>query len=111
LNFKTGSNGVPRIDSFFSYCYSLTNIEIPDSVTSIGSFAGCSSLSNIVIPATVTNIDDNAFYSCGLISFIIPAGVPRIGEFAFAACTNLHSVLIPTVLPASGFMLSLAVQA
>jgi hypothetical protein len=45
----------------------LTNITIPNSVTSIGSYAfwGCYILTSITIPSSVTNIEDNAFFSCG----------------------------------------------
>ena len=50
----------------FGYCSSLTNIIIPDSVTSIGAFAfvSCDSLTNIIIPDSVTSIGDAAFECC-----------------------------------------------
>ena len=49
---------------------SLTNINIPDSVTSIGDFAfsGCDSLTSINIPNGVTNIGQGAFKNCGSLS-------------------------------------------
>ena len=45
---------------------SLTSIEIPDSVTSIGNwaFSECSSLTSIEIPDSVTSIDKYAFWGC-----------------------------------------------
>ena len=45
---------------------SLTNITIPNSVTSIGynAFYGCSGLTNITIPESVTSIGDGAFEDC-----------------------------------------------
>ena len=50
-------------DSAFSGCDSLTDISIPDSVTSIGNwaFSGCDSLAGISIPDSVTSIGDAAF--------------------------------------------------
>ena len=53
-------------NSAFSFCSSLTNINIPNSVTNIGytAFMYCKSLTNINIPNSVTNIGDSAFYCC-----------------------------------------------
>ena len=44
-------------------CRSLTNINIPNSVTNIGdsAFSDCSSLTSINIPNSVTDIGDGAF--------------------------------------------------
>ena len=52
------------------------NIEIPDSVTSIGSFAfdGCTSLSSIEIPDSVTSIEGSAFYGCSNITDVYYQG-------------------------------------
>ena len=50
-------------DFAFSYCSSLNNIVIPNSVTNIGkgAFSGCISLTYIVIPDSVTDIGECAF--------------------------------------------------
>ena len=49
-------------NSAFKYCSSLTSIEIPNSVTSIGEMAfGNNKLSNISIPSSVTSIEVCAF--------------------------------------------------
>ena len=82
----------------FSDCYNLTSITIPDSVTSIGydAFGSCTSLSSVTIPDSVTYIGNNAFYNCtSLTSFTIPGSVTYIGNTAFDSCTNLASVTIP----------------
>ena len=45
----------------------ITDLEIPNSVTSIGNhaFAYCSGLTSVNIPNSLTSIGDKAFYSCG----------------------------------------------
>ena len=76
----------------FYYCYSLTNIVIPNSVTSIGTntFWGCRSLTNIVIPNSVTSIGAEAFRDCySLTNIVIPNSVTSIGAGAFNSCYSL----------------------
>ncbi len=50
----------------FSWCSSLTSINIPEGVTSIGelAFYKCSSLTSITIPESVTSIGSSAFNYC-----------------------------------------------
>ena len=68
------------------------NTTIPNSVTSIGSYAfdGCSGLTSITIPNSVTSIGDDAFYDCsGLTSVTIPNSVTSIGDGAFKNVPNI----------------------
>ena len=89
-------NSVTSIGSYAFYnCSSLTSVTIPNSVTSIGyaTFAYCSSLTSVNIPNSVTSIGDRAFYKCsGLTSVNIGNGVKSIGEEAFADCAELTDV-------------------
>ena len=111
-----------KLETFFNNMFDntpkLKNIELPDSLTYIGTtaFVG-SSIESIKIPKkvycigesafenTVINsvefekgskletIDKSAFKGCSnLKSIVIPASVTTIGTFAFWDCTNLTSV-------------------
>lgn len=78
----------------FQGCTSLTGITLPDSVTTIGTyaFAGCG-VTNVNIPVGVTSIDSYTFQRCtSLKSIVIPDGVTRINQYAFTGCTNLTSI-------------------
>jgi len=81
----------------FEECSYLTDITIPDGVTSIGdrAFYGCGKLTSVNIPSCVTNIGDKAFYECkSLTSITIPGGVTSIGEYAFYYCKKLSNVTL-----------------
>ncbi|MBQ6979184.1 MAG: leucine-rich repeat protein, partial [Clostridia bacterium] len=79
----------------FYNCSLLTAINIPDTLTSIGSYAFyyCSSLESIEIPDSVTSIGSYAFYYCSSLESIeIPDSVTSIGSYAFYGCKSLTSV-------------------
>lgn len=66
----------------FKNCGSLTSIEMPNSVTTIGNFAflSCTGLTNITIPNSVTSIGSGALHNCSsLTSITIPNSVTSIG--------------------------------
>ena len=90
-------DGCKFIGYFAFYgCSSLTSIEIPNGVTSIGDYAfGCSGLTSIEIPNGVTSIGSESFYCCeNLTSIVIGKGVTSIGDSAFSGCSSLTSIEI-----------------
>lgn len=76
----------------------LTNVTIPDSVTSMGNFvfSGCSGLQSVTLSNNVNNIGESTFYNCtGLTNLTIPNSVTSIGSYAFFYCNGLTSLNIP----------------
>jgi len=74
----------------FYYCYDLTSITIPASVTSIGAeaFAHCNrGLVSIIIPASVTSIGYGAFRNCRVLTFVTFAAGSAISSANFSSNT------------------------
>jgi hypothetical protein len=99
-------NSVTSIGDYaFCDCSGLTSVTIPNSVTSIGDYAfrDCSGLTSVTIPNSVTSIGNWAFFGCsGLTSVTIPNSVTSIGDRAFFGCSGLTSVTIPNSVTSIG---------
>ena len=83
----------------------INNITIPNSVRTIGdgAFQNCTSITSISIPDEVTSIGKTAFSGCSsLTSIIIPEGVTTIGNSTFYNCSNLSEITIPSSLTSIG---------
>ena len=81
------------INSAFSECSGLLELELPDGLTQLGSMYGCSSLKSLVIPESVTEV--GSLGNCTqLESITLPSGLtgwlPN-----FNGCSNLKSITIP----------------
>lgn len=101
----TSGESIP--DHEFRGCRNLTNIIIPESVTSIGMYAfeGCDSLTSVTIGSSVRRIGEGTFSSCSsLTSITIPSRVTRIDGYAFQGCHNLTNIIIPNSVTSIGTM-------
>lgn len=93
-------DGVQYLGSYaFSDCVQLKSIKMPQQLKQIkqGCFEGCSSLLEIDIPNKVTEIDYRAFYGCSTLRKVsFGDNITTIGRYAFQNCTMLHTALLPT---------------
>lgn len=110
---------------FYNYKYVLTSVQIPDTVTEIGSnafynctslksvtiqdnkpscvkkigrqaFMFCSELADISILDSVTEIGSESFHQCEKLDTVtIPEGVTSVADGMFRYCYNLHTVTLP----------------
>ena len=88
-------DGVRRIGKRAFERSSLTSLTIPESVTSIGSFAfeGCGSLTSLTIQGSVDSIGVAAFKGCrSLSSLVIHGSVPESLGDEFRGCRILASL-------------------
>ena len=79
----------------FDSCNSLVNINVPDSVTNIGTsaFGNCTGLKSVTGLNSVTSIGEWVFSCCSsLTSINIPDSVKTIGNYAFDYCSGLTSI-------------------
>ena len=88
------------------YQKSITSVELPDGITSIGSYAFEDfNISSISIPSTVTSIGETAFFCSKLTAIDLSlTKVTSIGASAFNNCNSLNSVSLPSCLQQLGNM-------
>lgn len=96
---KDGTTSI--CDYAFNNQIGLIDIELPNSLVSIGSelegyvFSGCTGLTAIKIPEGVKSIVRYTFSSSGLKTIELPEGLLSIGNSSFRSCSNLESIVIP----------------
>ena len=89
----------------FAGCDSLTEVNIPSSVTDIGggAFIGCRMLKSICLPHNLRVIRELTFCDCtGLTSVILPDSIYNIQQHAFGGCTAIDSLSLPDTLHSIG---------
>lgn len=83
-------------DLFFG-CHSLESVRLPAGIKLIpvSMFCGCDVLKDIVLPETLQRIDGYAFSGCSILREInLPAAVFDIGSMAFQDCESLENVIV-----------------
>lgn len=83
-------------DAFLN-CKGLTEIEVPKTVTHLGSgvFRGCESLETVVLNEGLLEIGAGAFEGCtSLREIVIPSTVKQIDAGAFKGCESLEKIVI-----------------
>lgn len=99
-NFYSNPNSYSH--HFFINDVEITNLVIPNSVTTIRDYAFtcCDGLTSLTIPRSVTMIGQEAFFNCpNLTSVTIGNSVTTIGEWAFEYCTGLTSITCYAINP------------
>lgn len=93
VNLPNSLDNIPEY--CFSHCYQLNNIEIPNSVTSIDSFAfdECS-LSDVRLPESLTTLwGYGTFTGNPFLKFVIPATLKSVSKGMFRDCTKLKTIV------------------
>ena len=104
LNTKMNNSTIQipnTVTSIGSYAFSNTAISgsllIPSSVTEIGegAFKNCRSITDLSLPSNLKRIGNSVFYACGFVGKLtIPNSVTEIGDYAFYDCNSLNKDLI-----------------
>ena len=95
------NEGLETISNYcFGCCSSLTDIDLPSSITGIigeNAFIECKSITSIDVPAAVTKIDTGAFRYCEALKTVnLPDSLSEIGEVVFQGTGIDQNFRIPS---------------
>lgn len=84
-------------NNFFQNSTSLVNVNIPDSIIKIGTYAFVrTAVAEIKIPGSIKDIGQRAFWYCENLKTVdIKEGVEQISSDAFSDCESLVFIMIP----------------
>lgn len=97
ITYNNQTYDVTNIESTaFSYNGFITSVDIHAPITETGSmFSGCTSLTSVSLPETVTTIGSYAFSGCtSLASFTVDNNISTIAYGAFDGCESLEEFVI-----------------
>lgn len=89
--------GLTNIPTYAFVTASITEITIPNSVTSIGegAFQSSADLASITFGNGLATIGASAFSDCASItSIVLPASLTEIAEYAFTSCSLLRTITL-----------------
>ena len=91
------SYGENNTAPWYGYAYQIKKVVLGSGVQNIGNdaFAGCYCMTDITIPDTVSSIGSGAFSNCALREVEIPQGITSIQSRTFQYCTQLTKITIP----------------
>ena len=96
-------NAVTSIGRYaFRFCTYLKRVQLGNKITVIGyeAFRKCISLSNIILPNSLVEIESNVFYDCETLTHItIPENVSTLGDPIIYSCENLRIVYCKPTTP------------
>ena len=91
----------------------VTDIEIPNTVTTINSDAFVNNrkvLKSVKLSNSLTSIKNNTFQDCSVLkSIVIPKSVTNIGDWAFSGCNRLSIYVLGTSLDYSEYMFGIRI--
>lgn len=96
----------------YTYYGNLKSLDLPKSVTTIGSeaFTGHSALTSLIIPSTVYTIGENAFAQCGITDLTIgngAGGMSSLTQSPFIGCP-LKTVTVSADVSSEGYVASIS---
>ena len=115
VTFAKGSKLKEIRSQAFAHCTSLTSIELPEGLITLGGedtdygtdygvFGDCTSLTTVKLPKSLTTIGkidaswitDGTFYRCtSLTSIELPENLQKLGAYTFYQCKELKSIELP----------------
>ena len=80
------------LDYPFARCYNLKTIVLGNTVKNIPTqmFIDCPALTNVNVSDSLVSIGESAFMYTGITEIVLPGSVTSIGENAFGSCSNLE---------------------
>ena len=96
VEIAAGPCGVPRRigDNSFYGCCNLQSITLPVGIVSIGHqvFAACSALTSLELPDSLTEIGSCCFFACTNLASLgtVPASLTNLDSHCFIGCTLLE---------------------